>query len=343
MHQHASPGLDRDNIAAVLRSGNKEEVLPVLHLLICAGKATIESLQVLEHVGRLLRHQDAEVASTAAELLAAAGAEGHEEGLIQMLQRVEDVCVRAALSALGKVGPNISPSHKDLVVRHVALCLSGSHRVRSRALRTLGELKAMRQALGIHRFGAKQDPESERAKGGMATRMKIEAQRPEGALQATTDTPRLSKDLKEAQEVIDSLKEAFAASEQRADQQAQLFVQREQHWQNELAQAESLAEVAAQEKDELCAELVEKAKDLKEAQGVIDSLKEALVASEKRADQQAQQFEQREQHWQNEFAHAAAKAESLTEAAAQEKGSRQEKLVKVKRNISSRPEKLVKM
>eukprot|EP00913_Durusdinium_trenchii_P031666 g29652.t2 len=300
MHQHASPGLDRDNIAAVLRSGNKEEVLPVLHLLICAGKATIESLQVLEHVGRLLRHQDA-------------------EGLIQMLQRVEDVCVRAALSALGKVGPNISPSHKDLVVRHVALCLSGSHRVRSRALRTLGELKAMRQALGIHRFGAKQDPESERAKGGMATRMKIEAQRPEGALQATTDTPRLSKDLKEAQEVIDSLKEAFAASEQRADQQAQLFVQREQHWQNELAQAESLAEVAAQEKDELCAELVEKAKDLKEAQGVIDSLKEALVASEKRADQQAQQFEQREQHWQNEFAHAAAKAESLTEAAAQEK------------------------
>ena len=70
-------------------------------------------------------------------------------------------------------------------------------------------------------------------------------------VQATTDTPRLSKDLKEAQEVIDSLKEAFAASEQRADQQAQLFVQREQHWQNELAQAESLAEVAAQEKAEL--------------------------------------------------------------------------------------------
>ena len=64
------------------------------------------------------------------------------------------------------------------------------------------------------------------------------------------------------------------------------------------------------------------AKDLKEAQGVIDSLKEALVASEKRADQQAQQFEQREQHWQNEFAHAAAKAESLTDAAAQEKAQR---------------------
>ncbi|CAK9009471.1 Hypothetical protein SCF082_LOCUS10300 [Durusdinium trenchii] len=143
--------IDPDKIAVALNNGKKEEVLPVLRHLTSAGKATIESLQAVECIGRVLRHRDPDVAAAAADALAVAEATGQrfEEALLQLLQR-EEVCVLAALAALGKMGPTIQPTRKALVVRQVAQCLSGNVPVRTRALRALAELKATRQALKIH-------------------------------------------------------------------------------------------------------------------------------------------------------------------------------------------------
>lgn len=144
--------IDPDKIAVALNNGKKEEVVPVLRHLCSAGKATIESLQVVECIGRLLRHRDSSVAALAARAMAVAQVSGqrYEEALLQLLQMDEN-CVLAALDALGKMGSNIQPTRKALVVRQVAQCLSGrSVPVRCAALRTLAELKATRQALQLH-------------------------------------------------------------------------------------------------------------------------------------------------------------------------------------------------
>lgn len=144
--------IDPDKIAVALNNGKKEEVVPVLRHLCSAGKATIESLQVVECIGRLLRHRDSSVAALAARAMAVAQVSGqrYEEALLHLLQMDEN-CVLAALDALGKMGSNIQPTRKALVVRQVAQCLSGrSVPVRCAALRTLAELKATRQALQLH-------------------------------------------------------------------------------------------------------------------------------------------------------------------------------------------------
>ncbi|CAK9030491.1 unnamed protein product [Durusdinium trenchii] len=305
-------GFDHDKIAAVLSSGKKEEVLPVLRALISAGKATIGSLQVVDRIGRLLRDRDPDVASTAAELLIAADAAGrYEEALILMLQRREDACVMAALSAFSKLGSKISPSRKDLVVHHIATCLSGSRQVHCRALRTLGELRATRQALDIQNrlenqkalFRTKpaeevrqlQDGAQEQEVAKLREQMMHLASHCSELAKARGDASRLAEGLKEVQE-------ALAESERSADQQAQQFLQKEWCWKNETAkleEAESFAEAAAQEKDVLRMELAEKVRQLQE-----------------RA--QAQQFLQKEWCWKNETA-KLEKAEEFAEAAAQEK------------------------
>ncbi|CAK9026844.1 unnamed protein product [Durusdinium trenchii] len=270
-------GFDHDKIAAVLSSGKKEEVLPVLRALISAGKATIGSLQVVDRIGRLLRDRDPDVASTAAELLIAADAAGrYEEALILMLQRREDACVMAALSAFSKLGSKISPSRKDLVVHHIATCLSGSRQVHCRALRTLGELRATRQALDIQNrlenqkalFRTKpaeevrqlQDGAQEQEVAKLREQMMHLASHCSELAKARGDASRLAEGLKEVQE-------ALAESERSADQQAQQFLQKEWCWKNETAkleEAESFAEAAAQEKDVLRMELAEKVRQLQE-------------------------------------------------------------------------------
>ncbi|CAK9083214.1 unnamed protein product [Durusdinium trenchii] len=311
-------GFDHDKIAAVLSSGKKEEVLPVLRALISAGKATIGSLQVVDRIGRLLRDRDPDVASTAAELLIAADAAGrYEEALILMLQRREDACVMAALSAFSKLGSKISPSRKDLVVHHIATCLSGSRQVHCRALRTLGELRATRQALDIQNrlenqkalFRTKpaeevrqlQDGAQEQEVAKLREQMMHLASHCSELAKARGDASRLAEGLKEVQE-------ALAESERSADQQAQQFrlqdkpevtKLREQmmHLTSDLAKATGDASRLAEE--------------LKEAQ-------QALAESERSADQQAQQFLQKEWCWKNETA-KLEEAESFAEAAAQEK------------------------
>jgi len=144
--------IDPDKIAVALNNGKKEEVLPVLRHLVSAGKATIESLQVVECIGRLLRNRDGQVAALAAQALAVSGVTGqrYEEALLHLLQR-EEGCVLAALAALGKMGPSIQPTRKALVVRQVSQCLaSSSVPVRLAALRATADLKATRQALQLH-------------------------------------------------------------------------------------------------------------------------------------------------------------------------------------------------
>ncbi|CAK9083218.1 unnamed protein product [Durusdinium trenchii] len=304
-------GFDHDKIAAVLSSGKKEEVLPVLRALISAGKATIGSLQVVDRIGRLLRDRDPDVASTAAELLIAADAAGrYEEALILMLQRREDACVMAALSAFSKLGSKISPSRKDLVVHHIATCLSGSRQVHCRALRTLGELRATRQALDIQNrlenqkalFRTKpaeevrqlQDGAQEQEVAKLREQMMHLASHCSELAKARGDASRLAEGLKEVQE-------ALAESERSADQQDKPEVTklREQmmHLTSDLAKATGDASRLAEE--------------LKEAQ-------QALAESERSADQQAQQFLQKEWCWKNETA-KLEEAESFAEAAAQEK------------------------
>ncbi|CAK9030487.1 unnamed protein product [Durusdinium trenchii] len=304
-------GFDHDKIAAVLSSGKKEEVLPVLRALISAGKATIGSLQVVDRIGRLLRDRDPDVASTAAELLIAADAAGrYEEALILMLQRREDACVMAALSAFSKLGSKISPSRKDLVVHHIATCLSGSRQVHCRALRTLGELRATRQALDIQNrlenqkalFRTKpaeevrqlQDGAQEQEVAKLREQMMHLASHCSELAKARGDASRLAEGLKEVQE-------ALAESERSADQQDKPEVTklREQmmHLTSDLAKATGDASRLAEE--------------LKEAQ-------QALAESERSADQQAQQFLQKEWCWKNETA-KLEKAEEFAEAAAQEK------------------------
>ncbi|CAK9083198.1 unnamed protein product [Durusdinium trenchii] len=275
-------GFDHDKIAAVLSSGKKEEVLPVLRALISAGKATIGSLQVVDRIGRLLRDRDPDVASTAAELLIAADAAGrYEEALILMLQRREDACVMAALSAFSKLGSKISPSRKDLVVHHIATCLSGSRQVHCRALRTLGELRATRQALDIQNrlenqkalFRTKpaeevrqlQDGAQEQEVAKLREQMMHLASHCSELAKARGDASRLAEGLKEVQE-------ALAESERSADQQDKPEVTklREQmmHLTSDLAKATGDASRLAEE--------------LKEAQ-------QALAESERSADQQEEQ------------------------------------------------------
>ncbi|CAK9083202.1 unnamed protein product [Durusdinium trenchii] len=328
-------GFDHDKIAAVLSSGKKEEVLPVLRALISAGKATIGSLQVVDRIGRLLRDRDPDVASTAAELLIAADAAGrYEEALILMLQRREDACVMAALSAFSKLGSKISPSRKDLVVHHIATCLSGSRQVHCRALRTLGELRATRQALDIQNrlenqkalFRTKpaeevrqlQDGAQEQEVAKLREQMMHLASHCSELAKARGDASRLAEGLKEVQE-------ALAESERSADQQAQQFrlqdkpevtKLREQmmHLTSDLAKATGDASRLAEE--------------LKEAQ-------QALAESERSADQQAQQFLQKEWCWKNETA-KLEEAESFAEAAAQEKDVLRMELAEKVRQLQER-------
>ncbi|CAK9030479.1 unnamed protein product [Durusdinium trenchii] len=321
-------GFDHDKIAAVLSSGKKEEVLPVLRALISAGKATIGSLQVVDRIGRLLRDRDPDVASTAAELLIAADAAGrYEEALILMLQRREDACVMAALSAFSKLGSKISPSRKDLVVHHIATCLSGSRQVHCRALRTLGELRATRQALDIQNrlenqkalFRTKpaeevrqlQDGAQEQEVAKLREQMMHLASHCSELAKARGDASRLAEGLKEVQE-------ALAESERSADQQDKPEVTklREQmmHLTSDLAKATGDASRLAEE--------------LKEAQ-------QALAESERSADQQAQQFLQKEWCWKNETA-KLEEAESFAEAAAQEKDVLRMELAEKVRQLQER-------
>eukprot|EP00913_Durusdinium_trenchii_P001090 g999.t2 len=325
-------GFDHDKIAAVLSSGKKEEVLPVLRALISAGKATIGSLQVVDRIGRLLRDRDPDVASTAAELLIAADAAGRYEedgdgALILMLQRREDACVMAALSAFSKLGSKISPSRKDLVVHHIATCLSGSRQVHCRALRTLGELRATRQALDIQNrlenqkalFRTKpaeevrqlQDGAQEQEVAKLREQMMHLASHCSELAKARGDASRLAEGLKEVQE-------ALAESERSADQQDKPEVTklREQmmHLTSDLAKATGDASRLAEE--------------LKEAQ-------QALAESERSADQQAQQFLQKEWCWKNETA-KLEEAESFAEAAAQEKDVLRMELAEKVRQLQER-------
>ncbi|CAE7573857.1 NEIL3 [Symbiodinium natans] len=143
--------VDQDKVASVLNGGKKELVVPLLQHLTAAGRSTIETLQVTECIGRLLRNRDPAVAAAAAEALAASGAGGqrHEEALLGLLLRPEDSVTTAGLRALAQLGPLIQPARKAVVIRQVATCLSRSVPVRSAALRTLAALKATRQALAI--------------------------------------------------------------------------------------------------------------------------------------------------------------------------------------------------
>lgn len=143
--------VDHDKVAVVLNGGKKDLVVPLLHHLTAAGRSTIETLQVTECIGRLLRHRDPTVAVAAAEAFAASGAAGqrHEEALLGLLLRSEDSVIVAGLRALARLGPLIQPARKAVVIRQVAACLTRSVAVRSAALRTLAALKATRQALAI--------------------------------------------------------------------------------------------------------------------------------------------------------------------------------------------------
>ncbi|CAK9083220.1 unnamed protein product [Durusdinium trenchii] len=307
-------GFDHDKIAAVLSSGKKEEVLPVLRALISAGKATIGSLQVVDRIGRLLRDRDPDVASTAAELLIAADAAGrYEEALILMLQRREDACVMAALSAFSKLGSKISPSRKDLVVHHIATCLSGSRQVHCRALRTLGELRATRQALDIQNrlenqkalFRTKpaeevrqlQDGAQEQEVAKLREQMMHLASHCSELAKARGDASRLAEGLKEVQE-------ALAESERSADQQEE----------QEVAKLREQMMHLASHCSDLAGNASRSAADLKEAQ-------EALAESERSADQQGKRevTKLREQmtHLTSDAPHMA----ELAEAAAQEKAN----------------------